>query len=122
MNNKLIINPGQLREKIQVINVLEPKRNSRGFIESTKVDKFSTRAQLTKMKITNDIEIGVSGVKHIIRMTLRYNPKILPSSYIEFRGDVYRIDDYDNVDYLNRVLKLELSRYDGKEVIKWLEE
>lgn len=122
MNNKLIINPGELREKIQVINVLEPKRNSRGFVESTRINKFSTRAKLTKMKISNDTEIEVSGVKHIVSITLRYNSKILPSSYIEFRGNIYKIDDYDNVDYLNRVLRLELSRYDGKEVAKWLEE
>lgn len=119
MNNKLIINPGQLREKVNVINVIEPKRNSRGFIESRTIDKFPVRAQLTKMKITNDTEIELSGVKHIIRLTMRYNPKITPSSYIEFRGDFYKIEEYDNVDYLNRVLKLDLTRYDGKEVSKW---
>lgn len=119
MNNKLIINPGQLREKVNVINVIEPKRNSRGFVESLTIDKFPVRAQLTKMKITNDTEIELTGVKHVIRLTMRYNLKIIPSSYIEFRGDFYKIEEYDNVDYLNRVLKLDLTRYDGKEVSRW---
>lgn len=122
MNNKLIINPGLLREKINIINVLEPQRNSRGFVESNRIEKFPARAQLTKMKITNDTEIELPGVRHVLALTMRYNHKILPSSFIEFRGDIYKIDDYNNVDYLNRVLKLELSRYDGKEVIKWQEE
>lgn len=122
MNNKLVINPGLLREKINVINVLESQKNSRGVVESTRINKFSARAQLTKMKITNDIEVEISGVKHVIALIMRYNSKILPSSFIEFRGDIYQIDNYNNVDYLNRVLKLELSRYDGKEVEKWREE
>lgn len=117
MNNNKIINPSELRHAVTIINELEEIRNSRGYIIEKKLEKFTTRAKVESMKYSKDIELENTGNEYVVHLTLRYNPKIIQSSLVEFQGKIFYIDEYVNVEYLNKVLNLKLKKYSGEEVI-----
>lgn len=116
MNNSKIINPGELRHSITVINELGDIKNSRGYVIEKQLEKFNTRAKVESMKYSRDVELENTGNEYVVHLTLRYNPKIIQSSLIEFQGKTFYIDEYINVEYLNKVLNLKLKKYSGKEV------
>lgn len=103
----MIVNPGTLKHPITILRNIE-KVDEEGFKVKSWVPILTCRAALTKIKV-KDLETSeMNTVKNFIECTIRY-ADVQNTDKIEINKKQYEINEIENIDFLNRFLRITLK-------------
>lgn len=106
-----MINPGELKIPISFYKK-ETKVDEEGFKVNTLTKILTTKCNPYRTQITDNNRSGspnYDSVSSLIYCRLRYNKNIDENAIAEINGMQYRIKNYSNVGFQNKILELVLQ-------------